>query len=399
MFDACPNPQVQRSIRWLFLGSGVLFLATVVLGFVNVFSPSIIPHAQVLAHFHSGSIGWVTLSVIAATLWAFTAGRDPGEGVANFASLVAGIGTVAVAGYIAAFGLAFSGNGPYWMLPLFGIPSGLVIIAAFIFTLQQRRHITWTPPHLLLSGALLVASLGATMGILIGLAHSEIVDAFPAAADKIGSHAGPMDMYLALAFGALAERLLGGSATLTRWAKTQVALGVLSGFVISAALFTGTEPLIPVALLLFLASFVIFFVRIGHRGFRHGFGDGIRSATTFGTLFFPVYILVFVYLVATYFSQGLEPPKAWLVLFPHVTFVGMATNLLLATHARFSDATGGLRLSIIVLNIGLVLFIAGTIAADDRYAAIIMGLGILMAWIIVMRAHWAARGQGLATGV
>ncbi len=394
MFDACPNPQVQRGIRWLYLGSGLLFLATIVIGFVNVFSPDVIPHAQILAHFHAGSIGWVTLSIIATTLWAFTAGRDPGAGVANFTTLLAGLGTVVVAGYVAAFGLAFSGNGPMWMLPLFGIPSGLVIIAAFVFTLQQGRHVTWTAPHLLLSAALLVASLGATMGILIGMSYSGIVDVFPAKANAVGSHAGPMDMYISLGFAAIAERLLGGAGVLTRWAKAQAAIGALSAFVISAALFTGIEPLIPVALLLFLVSFVIFFVRIGRRGFRHGFGDGTRAATTFGTVFFPVYILVFVFLVATYFSQGLEPPQAWLVLFPHVTFVGMATNLLLAAHAAYSGAKGGLRIGILVLNVGLLLFVAGTIAAGDRYASLIMGLGVVMSWAIVMKAHWQ-QGRGV----
>lgn len=396
MFEPCGNAQVQRSIRWLYLGSGLLFLATIALGFVNVFSPDAIPHAQTLAHFHAGSIGWVTLSIIATTLWAFTAGRDPGEAVANVASLIAGIGTVVVAGYIAAFGLAFSGNGPYWMLPLFGIPSGLVIISAFIFTLQQRRHVEWTAPHLLLSGALLVASLGATMGILIGLSYSDMFDVFPATANVVGTHAGPMDMYISLGFAAIAERLLGGTGVASRWAKTQVALGVLSAFVISGALFTATEPLIPVALLLFLVSFIIFFVRIGHKAFAHKPTDGVRTATLFGGVFFPLYIGMFVFLVAKYFSQGLDAPHELVVAFQHVTFVGMATNLLLATHARFSAATGGLRISVFVLNAGLVLFLAGALAAGDRYSAIIMGFGVLMAWAIVMRAHWGARADGLA---
>ncbi len=362
-----------------------------------MFGPDVLPHAQVLAHFHSGSIGWVTLSVIATTLWAFTAGRDPGAGVANFAMLVAGIGSVVVAGYVAAFGLAFSGHGPYWMLPLFGIPSGLVIIAAFLFTLMQRTHITWSAPHLLLSGALLVASLGATMGILIGLAHSGVVDVFPEPDGMIGAHAGPMDMYLALAFGAIAEQLL-GPGRLGRWAKAQVALGVLSGFGASTALFFGIGPLIPASLLVFLVSFIIYFARIGWRAFKHGLGDGARAGTFFGGLFFPVYIIGFVYLVAQYFSQGLEPPHGLTVAFVHVTFVGMATNLLLATHARYSHVEGALRIGIFVLNAGLVLFLAGALAAGDRYAALIMGLGVLMAWVIVMRGHWQAQGRTVALG-
>ncbi len=376
----------------------MLFLSTIVLGFVNVFSPDAISHGQILAHFHSGSIGWVTLSVIATTIWAFTAGRDPGDGVATFSVLMAGIGTLAVAGYIAAFGLAFSGNGPFWMLPIFGIPSGLVIIAAFIFTLQQRNHVTWMAPHWLLSGALLVASLGATMGILIGLAHSEIVDVFPNPEGMVGAHAGPMDMYLALAFAAIAEKWLGGAGQPTKWLKAQVGLGVLSGFGAAVALFFGIEPLIPLSLLLLLVSFIIYFVRIGWRAFTHGAANGVQAATMFGGVFFPVYIGLFVYLVAAYHSQGLLPPHGLSVAFAHVTFVGMATNLLLAAHASFSAAKGGLRWGVFILNAGLVLFVAGSMAAGDRYASIIMGLGILMAWAIVMRGHWQASGRTAALG-
>ena len=42
--------------------------------------------------------------------------------------------------------------------------------------------------------ALLVASLGATMGVLIGLSHADVVHAFPArdGVDRVGAHAGPL---------------------------------------------------------------------------------------------------------------------------------------------------------------------------------------------------------------
>src|SRR5690349_2444304 len=169
---------VWRAVRLLYIGSGLLFLGTVSLGIANGVM-AIISRGQILAHFHSGSIGWVTLSVIATTVWLYMGGREVGPAYRNGVWLLAGLGMVAATGYVAAFALAFNG-GPFWMLPLFGVPMGSVIVGACVFALVQLRHQALvTTPHLLLLGGLLVASLGATMGVLIGLSHADVVDAFP----------------------------------------------------------------------------------------------------------------------------------------------------------------------------------------------------------------------------
>ena len=386
------DPRVWRSVKTLYLGSGILFLATVGLGVLNVFTSGDLPRGQVLAHFHSGTIGWVTLSVLATALWVFTGERAVGDRYAGAARLLAWVGPLAVAGYVAGFYLAFNDLGPFWLLPLFGIPAWLVIVSGFLWTaVELRKQPVVTTPHLLLMGALLVASLGATMGVLVGLGHAGVVDAFPAAGDPVGSHAGPMDMYLALAFGAVVELLLLGDPG-RRWSRpgmTQMVLGVTSGFVASLALFAGLGALVPVALLLFLAAFGFYLGRVGWRVFARN--PVPRPALWWGGVAFPAYVLLFVYLVAAYYSQGELPPHRLEVVFAHTTFVALATNLVLAIQSTFAPTTMPrlFQAGVWTMNGGLLLFFLGEAMAGRPDGALVMGAGIVMA----LWALWAGLGS------
>lgn len=401
------DTEVWRAVRLLYLGSGVVFAATVGLGIANALMDSI-SRGQVLAHFHSGSIGWVTLSVIATTIWLYTGPRPVGQGHRNAAWLLAGLGIVAATGYVAAFALAFNG-GPTWMLPLFGVPMGLVIVGALAFALVQRRHQeVLTTPHLLLLGALLVASLGATMGVLIGLSHAGIVHAFPEAegVDIVGAHAGPMDMYLALAFGAIVELLvLKEHGRWTRPGMTQMGLGVVSGFLTSLGLYTGfVMPLAPLAMLMFLAAFGFFVARVGWRAIATNPLAGGRAVPTFwGGLFFPVYIVFFVAAVALFFIPGNPMPHAVGVALVHVIFIGMATNLLLALRSTFpsnSGAAGGVSDKVLgagawLLNLGILAFFAGEFLAQRKEGAFVMAAGVLIAMYAVERGIWTAKAPAV----
>lgn len=384
------DSRVRTSVRWLFTGAGLIFLITVGLGIANVLMTSI-PRGQVLAHLHAGTIGWITLSVIATAMWAFTGARPVTDGYATGCRWLAGGGVVAVAGYVGSFGLAFAGNGPFWLLPLFGIPTGLVILGGLLVTATQMRHLaTVTTPHLLLTGALLVATLGATMGILVGLTYNG-TNVFPSGegVEPVGAHAGPMDMYLVLAFAAILEILLvQGPAKRWRWpGMTQTVLGVLAGFTASLALFLGIGPLIPAALLLLLGSFAFYLVRIGWRVVTvNPAGGGADPALFFGGIGFPIYVGLFVYLIATYFAPGNPLPHVLGVVFTHTTFVLAGTNLVLAIQSAHAPGPGGRGLEFYgywVLNLGVLAFFASEIVAGRKDGALIMGLGILFALFAV----------------
>jgi len=75
LFARVRDPHVWSTVRWLYFGSGLLFLLNISLGILNVFTPGDLPRGQLLAHLHAGTIGWITLSVIATTLWVYSWAR------------------------------------------------------------------------------------------------------------------------------------------------------------------------------------------------------------------------------------------------------------------------------------------------------------------------------------
>lgn len=392
MLEAVNDKRVWKHIKLLYLGSGLLLGANITVGIVNVFTDGTIPHAQILTHFHAGTIGWVTLSVIATSLWLFTGRREVSDGYAGFTGGLAAVGFLAVLGYIFAFALAFSSTDRWYLLPTFGVPTALVIVTSFIFVAAQlKKQAIVTTPHLLLFGALLVASLGATMGVIWGMTYAnDGFNPYPEndAADGLGAHAGPMDMYIALALAALIEGALRTDAT--RWSKPglfQMLAGVLGGFAVSTGLFLGIEPLAPVALLLFLIGFGFYFVRIGWRAIaQNPFRRGSAPGLFFAGLSFPLYVAGFVLLVFKYFIPGEDPPHDLVVAFQHVTFIGLATNTILVTQARFAPhpgTDGVFAAGVWTMNVGLIAFIAGEFLADEKMGALLQALGLILALFTV----------------
>lgn len=396
MFEPLRKERMWRAVRLLYLGSACIFLYTVFLGVVQAVQDPDTPieHAQLLSHFHSGSIGWVTLSVLATALWAYAGGRHVTDAVAQSSLVVAVVAILTAAGYVVSFWIAFGDAGETRLLPLFGIPLTLTIWTVLGLVASQVKHQSpLTAPHILLLGALVVVSLGALMGILLGLSYAFDLTLFPQneAAVPVGAHAGPMDMYIALAFAALLEALVrkGPATRRSKAAIWQTVLGVVAAAVILVGLYVGIEPAPGIAFLLFIAAFVIFMVRVGGRALLRRPGGPEGPAVTFAVLSFIVYVVLFTLLVFKYFLADKDPPTALLVAFQHITFIGLGTNLLLATHGRFGLATSrfGVKwqpLAVWLLNLGLLSFVASELLAESRHGAILMAIGVLLTWGLVV---------------
>lgn len=406
MLGSIQSRRVWGSVKVLYLGSALIFLYTIALGILQAAADPETPiaHAQLLSHFHAGSIGWVTLSVMATSLWLYCSHPSKARsvpvtrGFEQATTVVAWGSVLAAAAYVVAFWLAFEDGGETRLLPAFGIPLALAIWTTLgLVASRVKQQDPLTAPHILLLGALFVVSLGALMGVLLGLSYAFDLNIFPdnEAAVPVGSHAGPMDMYIALAFAALAELLLrkGDHPRRSKAAVWQASLGVVAAVVILVGLFVGVEPAPGIAFLLFVAAFVIFMVRVGWRALLHKPTGPEGPALPVAALSFVVYVVVFTLLVFKYFLADKDPPTALLVTFQHVTFVGLGTNLLLATHGRFGSLTSrfGLKwqsLAMWLLNVGLLAFVASELLAGRREGAFLMALGTLAAWIIVAGRTW-----------
>ncbi|MCP4223678.1 MAG: hypothetical protein GY773_10080, partial [Actinomycetia bacterium] len=71
-----PGSETQRpafwpEIRTLLLAAMVFFVFTIGIGILNGSDIVDFDRKRILGHVHSGTLGWLTLSVFAASLWLF----------------------------------------------------------------------------------------------------------------------------------------------------------------------------------------------------------------------------------------------------------------------------------------------------------------------------------------
>jgi len=64
---------VSRVVAPLLFAAMAIFVVTVVMGILNGTDLVDLPHGALLAHVHSGTLGWISLSVFAGAAWIFDA--------------------------------------------------------------------------------------------------------------------------------------------------------------------------------------------------------------------------------------------------------------------------------------------------------------------------------------
>ena len=100
--DRVSDDDVWRYTKLIFGASALIFLVTITLGFLNVFTAGGLPRWQLLVHLHSATLGWMTLSVFGATVWLFTGQRA----VSNaYVSRVQWLARVMVLAFVGLLGL------------------------------------------------------------------------------------------------------------------------------------------------------------------------------------------------------------------------------------------------------------------------------------------------------
>jgi hypothetical protein len=381
------NKAVWHQIKIFFLGSAFLFLANIYFGFDNSLNTEFIPRWQTLVHVHSGALGWVTLSVIAIAIWLLTGDREVSVSYRRKVQNLAWFGIWIFGGYIIVFGLAFAGLGRIFtiILPILGFAATLYIwVTAFFSLAQLRQQDVITTGQLLITASLWVASLGSTMGLLLGLEY--VIGFFLPGPDRIAPHGGTMDTYLLLAAAAIVEMFLQKDAK-QRWNRSGMFITVawsLAMVSILGGLLLGILPLVMTSVPLMLLAMIVFVIRGGWRALKLSpFRKGPGGWIFFGTLWMIFWGMFFIWVAANYAEDPTLVPHWVAVTFVHGSFVGMMTNLLLAAYsARSREASEVLSWAelpaVWLTNLGLLVFLGIEIASGGRLGAAVMGVGVLL---------------------
>jgi hypothetical protein len=399
------NTEVWNQIRIILLGSAILFLINIFFGFDNAVTTGVLPRSQSLLHLHAGSIGWITLSQLAIAIWVFTTDREVSETYASRIRTMAYLAIGFFAGYIISFGLAFSQGGSFFVLmPIFGTGAMLMIWAAAIYSLTQlRKQGVVTTVHILVTGGLLLAAVGATMGVLLGLelALGEQFLPIPAGEDRVGVHAGMMDTYLILVAAGIVEWFVQKDPH-KRWTwpgLLQAIFLTVAGLVVPIAFLTGLlEQLLPIFALLLLLGLIFFVVRIGWRAMaRNPMRGGVKAWAFFGTIWLVVYVAIFIYFAVSLGNPDAVLPVWLFAIFAHAGFVGMMTNIILGVDAARTENSAhvlswGESASMWLINLGMLVFFVLKITSDTRLGAIAMGIGVLLG-VVTMILRLRASGQ------
>lgn len=395
------NDAVWSQLRIIFIGSGLLFLINNYFGFANALTDGEIARSQLLIHLHAASIGWITLSAIGVGIWVVTGDRDVSRGYERWVRFLGWAAVLIFAAYIPNFWLAFLPGdvAVTTFLPIFGSLAVLVLWSSAIFVISQLpRQATLTTVQLLVAGALLVASIGATVGALLGLEHAIGTFLPIKGEDRVGAHAGMMDTYLFLAGAGIIEWMV---RPLSRWSwagLAQAAAWTIGASLVPVAFFLDAlGALLPVFGLLLLLGLAIFLVRIAWRALLVGpAGSGSAPWAFFGAAWLVAYMGLFMVGVGS--GDFASLPAWWSVAFVHAGFVGMMTNLLLGVHAaraREASATmaWGEPVARWTINIGLLVFIGLEVAADIRLGALVMGVGVVLGVLTMLLRLWASASR------
>lgn len=403
------NDSVWQSLKILFTGALLIFLINIYFGFDNALTVGDIDRWQMLIHLHGGSVGWITLSAIGIAVWLFTGQRDVDAAYASRVRSMVWASVLIFACYVPSFALAFSRPSGFLvaLLPFFGAGAVFMLWVAAIWAFRQfGKQPVLTTVHLLSAGALLTAAIGATVGMLLGLerAIGQFLPLPPG--DRVGAHAAMMDTYLFLVAACIIEWAIRKEETRWRWpGLAQALLWMVGASLVPLAFFLNiVDQILPIFMLMLVLGMIIFLARYGWRALASvSVRPGMRAWAFFGAIWLVVYMGLFLYLISLIgggadFSQF--PP--WLApTFAHAGFVGMMTNLLMGVVASRAQASAGVwpwaePASLWAINLGLLAFISLKIAADIRHGAIIMGLGVLLGVVTMLRRLQAGEELALA---
>lgn len=373
-------PPLVRSLLYVAMA---LFLITVVIGILNGLDVYEFDRNQLLTHVHSGTLGWVTLSLVAASFWLFRSGDRR----------LAGAMAILVAAYVVAF---YSGN--LWFRATTGV--ALFVAIAWLLVWAWRGYAALgSLPALAVALGFTTFAYGAVIGVLLQVQMASGTSLFPGGGDVIGAHAGTMVFsYLVLvAMGIIEWRVRGTTGRPVAGLVQMAALfgGGLLLAVVQLFLPDQVQAIGGIYLLVELIAIVLFAVRVLPTAVRVdwiGASPARHLATS--ALFVIVAMVIYLYLVVSFLGDPTADFEAFipiLVASDHSTFVGVITNLVFALALALAADRRAIwpwadQVVYWLMNLGLVVFAVGLaleVAEVKRIGAPVMGIGILLGLAVI----------------
>jgi uncharacterized protein (DUF486 family) len=322
------SARYSREVHWLYQAALLLFLVTIGLGMARGLGIiDFVDRNQLLTHLHSGTIGWITLSLAATTLWLYGSGaRRADERWVTWTTVLL---IVSVPVYLLAW---WTGN-----LPFRAVSGTLVLLGIVLFVLWLVREAArvgyrnLTTPQLGAVVGLVTLVVGSTLGVLIQIQFATGGAFLPGGI--VGAHAETqVSAYLVLVAMAIAYWRLHGNDR-TRRGTWMVWLFFIGGAFIAVGLLTNVNPLVTMYIPLDIAAFVIFLTIAGRRVVAPGWlrADSARHYAI-AIPFALVYLAIFIYLIYGFlalWNQDINQVPANLIpASEHPLFVGMVTNII-----------------------------------------------------------------------
>ncbi|HLZ21806.1 MAG TPA: hypothetical protein VKQ30_06770 [Ktedonobacterales bacterium] len=385
------QPFWRGDIRLLFQTAMGVFVITVGIGMLNGQHFIKLSQDILLTHVHAGTIGWITLSVMALCLWLF-GGDDTPEShrtqdtMRAYIHALSVLAAVSVPVYVVAF---FSGN--LVARAIFGFPVLAAIVGILVWIIQRSRQIRLTVAHIAILGALVTVTVGAVIGVLLQVEFATSGNFLPSGA--FAAHPATMVVgYLLLVGMAISEwRLMPDTGRLPRAGLVQIALPFTAGLVLTVGLLYNNFALLGVNVLFEIVGVVIYIVRFAPRVLRARWLEPTSERYfAISSIFVVVNVALIVYLIGAIvtkvYTDFLLIPR-WLVFGQdHAMFIGVMTNALFgliyevtrerrdywrwADHILFWGMNFGM--------IGFVLSLLANVPFFERVFTPIMGGSILL---------------------
>ncbi|MCA9797411.1 MAG: hypothetical protein KC910_36620, partial [Candidatus Eremiobacteraeota bacterium] len=238
------RPTYWPEIRVLLFGAMAIFLYTIGIGILNGMDIVDFDQRRILGHVHGGTLGWLTLSIFAASLWLFGGNRPVSQ---QGHTRMMGLSAVAIAVfavYIVAFSTTY-GN----FRPIMGTIATAVIALYFLWILLQVPRVELGVPHWGFLAAMATSVVGGVLGVLLALEIATGDNYLP----EGGEDAHPATMVVGFLFP-VALGMAEWAFTFptppraTRAGIIQMVFPFLGGVVLMLALLLEIDPLAPVAI-------------------------------------------------------------------------------------------------------------------------------------------------------